>query len=60
MVSPETTLYWVKGFIIEATSQQEAEARYPEILKATEARWLAEYHQHLLDTDNSFNHSKNQ
>lgn len=47
MNNPQTNIYWVKGFIIEATSQQDAEERYPEILKATEARWLAEYHEHL-------------
>jgi hypothetical protein len=54
MNNPETNLYWVKGFIIEATSQQDAEERYPEILKATEARWLAEYHQHLNSQSNQY------
>lgn len=54
MKTPETNLYLVKGFLIEATSQQDAEERYPEILKATEARWLAEYHQYLNSLTNQY------
>jgi hypothetical protein len=58
MVSQNTNLYEVKGFLIEATSQQEAEELYPEILKSTELRWLAEYNEHLLQQCKSINHSK--
>jgi hypothetical protein len=41
-------VYLVKGFLIEANSQQEAEELYPEILNSTHLRWLNEYNQHKL------------
>jgi hypothetical protein len=48
MTSQKTNFYWVKGFLIEANSQQEAEELYPEILNSTHQRWLDEYNQHKL------------
>jgi hypothetical protein len=57
MVSQNTNLYEVKGFLIEATSQQEAEELYPEILKSAELQWLAEYNQHMLTQLTSNNNS---
>jgi hypothetical protein len=48
MTSQKTNFYWVKGFLIEANSQQEAEELYPEILNSTHLRWLDEYNQHKL------------
>ena len=48
MNTPKTTLYLVKGFLIEATSQQEAEERYLQVLNAQIELWRKEHEEHDL------------
>ena len=47
MKKAETKLYVVKDFIVRAASQQEADDCYPELIKAAEESWLAEYQEYL-------------
>ena len=58
MSNSKTNLYLVKGFLIKANSQQEAEQLYPQVINSAELQWLAEYNQQMLTQLTSNNNSK--